>query len=281
MAKKILLASGCSYTDKNYRSTTNPDIDVNWPMWPELLARSFNMSCINLGKSGAGNGYIYSSLLDNILRRKDKSQIGLVVAGWSQCTRDDWQYSTTASNTRWVTNLNYEKGDIAGWVRKSLRNYMSLQIVCEHYKIPLLQTQLISMYANYINDKGLNPDGTIRKHASMFQEPEWKRVGFSWSSEHDDLLYSTTDYHPLEKGVFKAILEYDDIINYNTFIGWPIAEKLGGYTMNVKACGTLNDRVPDDYYISREDGHPNARGQERIANFLEKEVEKIYGNRLG
>ena len=62
--KKILLASGCSMTDSNYVSETNPEIDCSWPKWPELIAKKLDMECINLGRNGAGNEYIYSSLLE-------------------------------------------------------------------------------------------------------------------------------------------------------------------------------------------------------------------------
>ena len=89
--KKILIASGCSYTDNQFRSASHPEMDTSWPKWPEIVAKELDMICINLGRSGSGNEYIYSSLHDIILRVKDKSKIGLVIAGWSQCFRHDFQ----------------------------------------------------------------------------------------------------------------------------------------------------------------------------------------------
>ena len=89
--KKILIASGCSYTDNQFRSASHPEMDTSWPKWPEIVAKELDMKCINLGRSGSGNEYIYSSIHDIILRVKDKSQIGLVIAGWSQCFRHDFQ----------------------------------------------------------------------------------------------------------------------------------------------------------------------------------------------
>ena len=65
--KKILLTSGCSFTDRNFESDFHPDMDTRWPMWPELVAKKLNMDCINLGQSGAGNEYIYFTLLDEII----------------------------------------------------------------------------------------------------------------------------------------------------------------------------------------------------------------------
>ena len=76
--KKILLVSGCSMTDKDFISAPHPKMDCVWPKWPELLAKKLDMECIILGQNGAGNEYIYSSLLEKILEKKD--QIGLVLS---------------------------------------------------------------------------------------------------------------------------------------------------------------------------------------------------------
>lgn len=89
--KKLLLVSGDSFADPQFRSSSHPEMDVSWPKWPELMAKKLDMKLINLGRSGAGNEYISSSLQDVIVRLDDKSQIGLVIAGWSQCFRHDYQ----------------------------------------------------------------------------------------------------------------------------------------------------------------------------------------------
>ena len=45
-------------------------MDTTWPMWPELVAKKLDMDCINLGQSGAGNEYIYFTLLDEIIKER-------------------------------------------------------------------------------------------------------------------------------------------------------------------------------------------------------------------
>ena len=75
--KKILLASGCSYTTHNYNSHYHTDMKCDWPKWPEILADKLGMDCINVGQSGAGQEYIYTSIVNDI----NKENIGLVIAG--------------------------------------------------------------------------------------------------------------------------------------------------------------------------------------------------------
>jgi len=130
--KKILIVGGDSFSDKDFRTFIHPELDTSWPKWPELLAKKLDMECINLAKSGAGNDYIYESLLETI-QDTDKNRIGLVIAGWSQCQRRSWQeskdlisslfgreYETSAAMTRLVFGGVLEK-------------YPELKIITHHF----------------------------------------------------------------------------------------------------------------------------------------------------
>ena len=337
--KKILIASGCSYTDNQFRSASHPEMDTSWPKWPEIVAKELDMICINLGRSGSGNEYIYSSLHDIILRVKDKSKIGLVIAGWSQCFRHDFQMGKmrgvnekmgfesdglyfkkatpnidrlldiedyrqphdaynngdmekpmtihdrldetfikkAAGATGWGNDRVNTKGDILGWVRKSLRTYMDFQTLCEYNNIPYMQTQMIPMYIDFL--RGLMPTE---------QEVEMG-IGYGQNSHY---LY---DGHAEEdeQSILKIILEYDSLINHNKFLGWPISRKLGGSPMNFEALGGMFEaaltrperagltaesdaRRNSPNYISVRDGHPSKVGQELIAKSFLERYEKTY-----
>ena len=145
MIKKILLVSGCSNTEKDFCSELHPDLDTSWPKWPELLAKKLNMDCVNLGKSGAGNEYIYCSLL-NYITQNDTSTVGLVIPAWTQCQRKDYQegFGYKGGNLgRWTNERIDPNGDVFSWMRKTLDNYLSFQILCEKYNLPYMQLSLI------------------------------------------------------------------------------------------------------------------------------------------
>ena len=67
-SKKLMIVSGDSFTTSRYMSMHYPKVNTNWTVWPELVADKLGMTCINLAKSGFGNEYIYSSLLDEIVK---------------------------------------------------------------------------------------------------------------------------------------------------------------------------------------------------------------------
>ena len=239
--KKILLVSGCSYTHHNYISVTHPDLDCSaWPKWPELLAEKLNMDCVNLAMSGAGNEYIYSTLLDYITTN-DTSNIGLVIAAWTQSQRKDF-----TTNDRW-TNLRIDPhGDVYGWMYKSLRNYLSFQILCEHYKLPYVHFQMLHPFKDVLN--GLKPG---------------EKDILSGEYDKDFRFEFDGDVKEATERLCRIIMEYDNLLDKN-FLGWPTLKQLGGWYMN--------DGLKD-YKISELDKHPNSEGQKLI-------MEKLY-DRLG
>ncbi len=233
--KKKLLVSGCSYTDPNWISDFH-DIGPNaWPMWPEILAKKLDMEVINLAKSGAGNEYIYSSLLDKIITTDN---IGLVMAAWSQSQRRDWKVKSKWFNNSEYCNMDIKRpnsNDMYAHVDKTLRYYYSLQELCKSKKIPLKQFQMIHMF------RGYSWDIPTQRHKEL---PELKKE-----------LLNHIHNSP-----------YFDKIDDN-FIGWPGDKGLGGLCIKKDILGGYGeDSLP--WAVSEKDNHPNAKGQEKIAEFI-------------
>tara|TARA_Y100000389_G_C17406470_1_gene488361 strand:+ start:301 stop:1023 length:723 start_codon:yes stop_codon:yes gene_type:complete len=234
--KKILLVSGCSYTDPNFYSIMHPDMDCNWPMWPELLAEKLDMQCVNLAMSGAGNEYIYSTLLDYITTN-DTNNIGLIIAAWSQNQRKDFQ-----KNDRW-TNIRFDQnGDVYSWMKKSLRYYLSFKIMCEQYNIKYKNFQMINSYKDVLD--GLRPSENSIVNGTYDKDFRFKFV--------DDVKLS-------EAKLLKIISSYENLLNEN-FIGWPLDKKLGGFN--------INQFLNNDDKISELDRHPNEKGQKKIMEII-------------
>ena len=244
--KKILLVSGDSYTDPNFQSEFHPDLDCSWPKWPEILANKLDMECVNLAKSGSGNEYIYSSLLDFITESSSiRDRIGLVIAGWSQIQRKDYQQGQSG---RW-TNVRIDPhGDAYSLANKSLKFYLSFQIMCERYNLNFLQIQMINFHHDLI-------DGLSYGHGDQYKDP--KKVGAKI-----EYLY---DKEKDKKRVLSCILNYDNKINTNKFLGWPITRELGGFSLCSIGSPIMGR---DNYKISPLDDHPNAKGQKTIAEYI-------------
>ena len=254
--KKILLASGCSFTDENFLSAVHPEMKCDWPKWPELLAKKLDMDYINLGHNGAGNEYIYSTLLEQILKIKDKSTIGLVIPAWSQCQRKDYQVSDFAI---WKQKRIDSDGDVFSFVRKDLRYMVSLQLICEKYNIPLKQFQMISLFDGYIS-------GLSKTDAEKYEHrnnPDFK--------QRYDYIPVLGNQKVDRANCDKILLEYDRYINEKDFIGWPLSNRIGGFHVEEKTLRHTLKPYPNyisELLVSNIDVHPNEKGHEKIAEFL-------------
>ena len=236
--KKILICSGDSFTDKEWTSDFYPDEDFNWPKWPELLGEKYNMQVVNLGRSGAGNEYIYHSILD-YLTDTPKHMVGAVIAGWSQCHRKDFQV-----NGKWTNTRVDPHGDIYSFFNKTLRHYLSLQILCERYNLPCYQFQMIDPFRDYVT--GLK-----------FSDTD---IAKGLASPTDKMFSMMGDGDSVKMQLYKNIMWWDRVMNTKNFYGWPIANDLNGKTMS--------ENLTPDLRVSELDTHPNELGQIKIMEIL-------------
>lgn len=247
--KKILLASGDSNTDENYQSTFHPDKYLDFKKWPEILAKKLDMNYINLGRCGAGNEYIYNSILDYISNNGYKN-IGFVIVGWSQSNRKSWyrrnQKKNSLKDKGWENLRINPNGNLVGWMRTTLNYYLSFQILMERYNLKYKQFSMIKPYEDMLN--GLRPS-----------EHEIIELG----ADRNDFIPYKGDKKVDEELILETILEYDNKLNLKNFIGWPMTKKLGGYSVwnYIK-----NDK--NLYTISDKDDHPSEEGHQQIADFI-------------
>ena len=259
--KKILLVSGCSNTEKDFYSEIHPEMDCTWPKWPEILAKKLDMDCVNLAKSGQGNEYIYSSLLEYITEN-DSSNIALVIPAWTQCQRKDF---SEGWNMRWTNDRIDKNGDVFSWMRRALDYCLSFQIMCERYDLSYMQVQMLSPYIDWL--WGLKPRDL--EIPSIFPE------GFRYTYPGDAIKDN--------KKIINLIDNYEDRINTKKFLGWPLAHEFGGYSLQKRLIGwndkkfkkdvsfnLINPAIKNKYetMISKKDNHPNKLGQELIAEFI-------------
>ena len=212
-------------------------MDCSWPKWPELLAKKLDMDCVNLGLSGAGNEYIYTTLL-RFITMTDKDRIGLVVPAWTQCQRKDF----TSKDTWWNKRID-SSGDVFSWMRRTLDNYLSFQILCERYNLPYMQIQMLSPYQDWLN--GLKPREGDSNYTKGF------RHTYPGDKEKDNIR------------IIEMIAKYDDLINQKKFLGWPVSHEYGGYSLQKSLINSVFQTI-----ISEKDNHPNAKGHKKIAEFI-------------
>ena len=234
--KKILLVSGCSWCDPGFKSDHHPNMWVKWPKWPEILAEKLDMELINLGRSGAGNEYISVSIVERIMSmtQEQRNNIGLVIPAWSKIFRRDYEVNTSTLIDKMWWSLRW---DTHGDMYYLARKFLR--------HVFLLQTFLESYNIPYKSVQTL----------CLFSTNEWEKERLVMLPD-DEKVLTMLGTHPLF-----------DKIKEEKFMGWPVFDALGGFC--------LQDLLKQpDHYISDEDWHPNAAGQELLAEEIYEDLQR-------
>ena len=230
---KKLIVSGCSWGDKNFISSFHPEMDCDWPKWPEILAEKVNMEPINLCKSGAGQEYIYSSISD-YLQKIPKDEIGYVMAAWSTAPRRCYQIKN-----KWSNDRQDIRGDFSYWINRSIRYQYAFQNLMEQEKLPYIHFQMISLYRGHLWEINKQQQGINEKTSNIFLGNLYKKLKNESLEVIKNTKYKFNDKH----------------------LTWPSDEELGGYNLEFTI---LNE----SHKISEFDRHPNGAGQQKIAEYL-------------
>jgi len=267
--KKILLASGCSYTDGKYKSC-DPNVEPDWPMWPELMANELGLQCVNKGRSGAGADYILDTILEGLATYGNR--VDTVAILWS--TSDRLPFFNFTLNPIVECNTDCLAGgfDPFPWM-----DDIGVGRVSQKYfnNTHFMRTDT---YRTMIQ----NP---IKKMFAIMEICENRNIKFVMFG---GLVYF--DYFAINQMVqnkqlpVKCAIPPSEVVNILTnnpiftevsrrkkhFIGWPIMKEIGGYSFD----DIRHDK--EEYYISALDRHPNKLGQKMIANEFTKRYREIY-----
>jgi hypothetical protein len=282
MAERLLIAGGCSYTDKNFKTYAS-DFEMpeeTWPMWPEHLAKRLGLKDINVGKCGNDNFTIFKSVLKAITLHGDKVDTVVVLwTGWDRSLLFNVLPMVTLhafytnlkdesgwSNPSWMREsrldetihnyLNSNWWDPPSFIRDSVNNSLSLMYtlaeICESKNI------------KYVFYQGVEPmaTGYINLIEDMIKRPS----GVKYNITETDIL------NHLKKCPFAGKLEE----RKDKLIGWPFIRHIGGHFLDTIRHhkkyfpeGSMN--------ISNLDKHPNDKAQPIIANLFYERWKDLYG----
>ena len=270
---KKLLASGCSWTDANFKSVCEflPDeIRGGWPMWPEIIGKKLGLEVINTGCCGKGNTYIGQSIIDNII--KYGNEVEMVAVLWTEASRYD-VYNETAINLhehrkhdpRWsqidlglhACYNNPFSWDIADfvfndvyntWNNNTLRAMYTIAEMCAHRNIKCIFDQGVVFFwhAELEDIKSLI-------HRDMFIS----------ELDYMTMLENSELYQRLMKDYGHLFIDPKVILNFEHTIGYLIHKR---DDLKVYLPDHLTTMTVEDYNNAKEiDPHPNGEGQKVIS----------------
>lgn len=271
MAKKILLAAGCSYTDKTFFSQDDSLSDSErggWQMWPEIMSENLDLECVNVGQSGAGNDHIFNQLVHHLSVHRDN--IDTIAILWSGADRQNfftWRLNAPVelsifleenSNRlpafSWLEEIGIGKVNANYWTSKRFDRETYRWLIDNYvYKLSAIIKLAESYGVKLIMMQGVAPLDfwTYRR---LYEN---KKIITSVSDAQASKYFITNP----------ATYELNE--NKKNIIGWPIFESLGGFCVDYL--------IKPDNRVSKIDGHPNAAGQEVIGDLFFKKYNELYG----
>jgi len=259
--KPLLVASGCSHTDPNFSSQWHRDLDTSWDKWPAIFGKKHGYEVINVAESGSGNDYIFRSVINAVNENPNTKLVLVLWSGWDrfQIYRKRINplsavYARPGYNET-KDNAMYNLSKIV------LDNYWDLNSIFNNniFYMWTLQDFLKRRNIKYIFAQGVRP--IVYKWEVNL--PKWEVNQFEPRGSMKKQLFE-------QMNLFLNHTYYDDL-DVENFCGWPAFEELGGNHL----LSILYGRK-DEYTISPQDGHPNAKGQEKLFEIFSKVYKKIY-----
>jgi len=254
-----LLAGGCSWTQKNFYTWLHPGLDCSWPKWPELVLGDWD-EVVNLGRGGSGLDYTLPVLMEYIMEHDDVSHLILQFTSWYRwMTPERFFHNPTLAlskhTQRSESKLKEKMLPTLSRMEQIEKffptTHKSVQYRLNNYLILLNALVELCLYKNikFIGWQGL--------HFAHSKLPTIDRAGYKYFVNHKL-------FHKLDKLNNSGKVE---------FLNWPLVDTMAD---------SMDEILPHyrkdgngDYRISASDSHPNKKGHEFIAEWINQNASSI------
>ena len=289
-----ILASGCSYTDPDYRITTPDTLGLEyldrqiipWDAWPAVIAKRLNKRCVNLGLSAAGNEYIINVLYDYILKAEEPpDEIYVMLSGWGRIGVfgqhfHPYQFLQAAEQRIELLKIIDPTAEQLAVLRK-VEEYLcaddkfkpvrdfSFHLMKKH-KFTIDKIINNNLMPLYIFCK-FCADQHIKLTIAHGVRPWSWEIYFKDGAKNPEMMNLRKDLGDMNKVQEKLIDNFyfnkiEDLIDDDKIsaILWPFFKGIGGHHINAYR----PKRPILTHTISQYDNHPNAIGHEMFADYM-------------
>lgn len=251
----MILVSGCSWSDSNFKSYFHVDMDCSYPKWFDMI--DTDEKVVSIGMSGWSNQTMIDRALKQVHINPDISTVVIALTEWPRFSLMNFEINPSLL----IVKANLEKK--TEWAEKDKLNYK--QII-----------DWLKYHEEYVKVSNMNPrefipyivDDTIFKLKTLQDVCKLKGIKLYvfqmlWPMPHEylDLGIKTL----IKNSVFQEMFENPDI----NFLNFPFFRELGGSSFEA----TMKER--EDYQslvVSFVDKHPNEKGHRIIAEWFNEQI---------
>ena len=241
-----LAAFGCSFTEKNFKSTIHKDLDTSYPKWPELLEGDWN-AVDNYGIGGCCNFLILENAIDKVLNDKKISTVAIALSKWLRYTLPDgWSV-----NPAW--SMRGHKYKVEDFGEQQVELYKRMLLIEKRF--PTNEKNVLHRTNRILK--------LLRALTELCVYKNKKLIVFQM------LKFADAPNHNLNTAVYTSFMSDKnfyalDDLNVNEknidFINWPFIDPMSKTLQQL----TENEK----FAVSKLDKHPNALGHQKIAEWI-------------
>lgn len=251
----MIIVAGCSWSDAKWRCKSDETYDTKFPKWFDQL--NTNKEVKSIGLSGSGNVYMFESLVHEIIANPKITHVVWGLSDWLRFnifgTRINPQLSFAYKAQQdpgyrgaklWKDQVMYARHQdsickMSNWIEPDM---------IEH----CIRSNLSAIHAlaEMCNNRNIK--------LSIFQMLRPATVNARFDFKFNNHLYT----HDL----FASLEEKEEL----DVIGWPWINDIGG--TNVDRWVFKNEPYFKAWRVSDVDAHPNERGHEAIAGWVNENI---------
>ena len=254
----MILVSGCSWSDSNFKTDYHPGMDHGYPKWFDYIETEEKI--VSIGRCGNSNDTIISKALEMIFLDSSITKVVLALTEWSRFNllkqeihpalwilkdniskkpnpteRDkvmiDHVDALITHHSKWIDYTDFKPHHYIPYiVNKTILNLTTIQEVCKSKGIELIVFQMLWPLYNKVEELGIS---TLIKNDlfhKMYNEPNVR------------------------------------------FLNFPFFRKLGGECVE----GLIKQRKDyENLVISDVDKHPNGNGHRVIGEWFNEQVKVL------
>lgn len=241
-----IIVGGDSFSDSSYIQKIGNDwIPIDWNAWPEILAQRTSHNFINTSIQATGNDKIKNSVIDNIIDLNYR--VDCVVIMWSECFRLN-VFDDHSINDRKIKRYKEREN-------KTARE----EFILDLYTNTLLSAEKRQTVLNY----NLRCIWMLNNFCASNHLPIYN-FAINDIFQHKEI---NSDDYILDLEYIQQNKYFKLIDEMPRFYKWPFTKHLAGHNVTDK---WLNKKL----LIGNGDDHPNEHGQEKIANEIQRILQK-------
>ena len=251
----MILVSGCSWSDSNFKTDYHPEMQHDYPKWFDYMETDEKV--VSIGVCGNSNDTIIDKALEQIFVRSDITRVVIALTEWTRFSFLKHEIHPALLVLKDLINNNPNKSEREIVMIEHIDSW--IQIHSKWVKVDELKTH---HYVPHVVNKTMLKLRTIQEVCKS-KNIELYVFQMLWplNNECEEMGIKTL----IKNDIFQKMYSDPD----DNFINFPFFKKLGGECVETMLKSQNNYK---ELTVSDVDKHPNGKGHKLIGEWFNEQI---------